>query len=85
MKAEKVRKLVREELARCLPPPRPERRLLTIPECMRRYRTRRDLIFDLIRAGTLRSVYRARGKNGRPQYLIPTEAAEGHPQLGGLG
>jgi hypothetical protein len=80
--AKLIRSIVIEEIERYIPH-RTDRQRLTVPECMRRYRCRRDLINRLISSGELRAVLRQKGKNGRPQYMVLAESAEQHPLLGG--
>ncbi len=81
-----LRVIIREEIGRLLSdgrePIHVEGLRLTVPECVRRYRCRRETIFALIRKGELTTTYRAKGKNGKPQYLIEEASAERHPQLG---
>lgn len=83
-----IRTIFREEIARfignALRPNLVEGQRLTIPECMRRYRCRRDVITALIRKGEVTATYKPKGKNGRPQYLIEAVSAERHPLLGGV-
>lgn len=77
-----IREIFREEITRYLDNTHAEGLRLTVPECVQRYRCRRELILGLIRKGELIATYRAKGKNGRPQYLIDAASAERHPQLG---
>lgn len=49
--------------------------LMTVPECMDRFRLRRSKVMALVAAGKLTATLRPNGKNGQPQYLISTESA----------
>ena len=82
---EKIRCIIREEFERYIPHllKGVEKQRLTINECRKRYRRRREFIIDLIRNGELEASYRTRGKNGKPQYLVLAASAEKHPLLGG--
>ncbi len=81
---ESIRSIVIKEIERYIPHSLQERHLLTLPEAMRRYRCRREQILGLIQSGEVKAVYRAKGKNGKPQYLVQLESADRHPQLGGV-
>jgi hypothetical protein len=77
-----LRSIVVEEIKRLIPQ-LDTAPLLTLPQAMKRYRCDRVRIMDLIRSGEVTAVYRQKGKNGRPQYLVVSESAEKHPALGG--
>jgi propanediol dehydratase small subunit len=79
-----IRSIVLKEIERYIPQRVHDRHLLTMPEAMRRYRCRREQILALIQSGEVKAVYRAKGKNGKPQYLVQVESADRHPQLGGI-
>jgi hypothetical protein len=81
--ADVIRGLILNEIKRYIPHSLQERHLLTLPEAMRRYRCRREQILALIQSGEVQAVYRTKGKNGKPQYLVRLESADRHPQLGG--
>jgi hypothetical protein len=81
---ESIRSIVLKEIERYIPQRVQDRHLLTMPEAMRRYRCRREQILALIQSGEVKAVYRAKGKNGKPQYLVQVESADRHPQLGGI-
>lgn len=78
-----LRTILREEIERYIPHLARVKTKLTVPEAMRRFGRRYDFILGLIQAGEVEATYIPKGRNGRPQYLIVTESAERHPQLGG--